>query len=408
MSRHLVVCGVGSGMERSLELVKDLGVEITAVTDQPNETVRRLADRTVHAYPRRIEPVWEGLRTAGVGSADGVLSLGYENPPVIAALAARFGVSGLDMETALNCTRKDRRLAVLRGSGVRVPAHHVAADAEDALAGIDRIGVPAVVKPADGTSSMGVTKVAERSGAARAVAHALQASVCGRVVVEEFLSGTEHTVEGVSSGGSIRFTGFSDRNYAAKERFPPYFYENGDTLPSVLAAGDQQRIRDTTAAAVKALGLGTAVFHADILFTDAGEVVVLEVAGRMAGSRFGTEIVPLSTGVNLLPNAVRMALDEPLVEREFTPVRSDAVVLRYLPGTGGRVTAIGDLAAVGRDERVYDLFWEADLRVGTRLPVYRSGKDMLAGVIVRAETIEAAQAVADRTLARLPLTVEPD
>ena len=118
--------------------------------------------------------------------------------------------------------------------------------------------------------------------------------------------------------------------------------------------------------------------------------------------------MPLSTGVNLLPNAVRMALDEPLVEREFTPVRSDAVVLRYLPGTGGRVTAIGDLAAVGRDERVYDLFWEADLRVGTRLPVYRSGKDMLAGVIVRAETIEAAQAVADRTLARLPLTVEPD
>jgi biotin carboxylase len=102
---------------------------------------------------------------------------------------------------------------------------------------------------------------------------------------------------------------------------------------------------------VKALALDPAAFSADILVTVAGEVVVLEVAGRLAGARFGTELVPLSTGVNVLPNAVRLALGEGLRPAEFTLVCSRAVVLRYLPAEGGRAASLGDLAAVSRRRR---------------------------------------------------------
>jgi biotin carboxylase len=408
MSRHLVVCGIGSGMERSLAAVKDMGVRLTVVTDRPDARVRAYADQVVDAYPRSLDATLRGLREAGVDRADGVLSLGYENPPVVSGLVSRFGTAGLDVETARDCTWKDRRIRVLDAAGVRVPRHRLVSSVGEALEVLDELGLPVVVKPPAGTSSMGVIKVAERSGMARAAEQALALSGgSGQAVVEEYLTGTEHTVEGLCSGGAVHFTGFSDRNYAAKERFHPYFFEDGDTLPSALPEAVRHRIQQTTEQAVRALRLDPAVFSADILLTDEGEVVVLEVAGRMAGARFGTELVPLSTGVELLPNAVRLALDEPLVLSEFEPVRQDAVVLRYLPCTGGRVTALGDLDLVARDERVHDLFWEMDLAPGMDLPVYRSGKDVLAGVIVRADSVAAAEEVARATLDALPLTVEP-
>jgi biotin carboxylase len=390
-------------MEASLPLLEAMDLEVTVVTDQVTQGISEHADRVVRAYPRDARAVSAALAAAGVDRADGVFSLGYENPPVIAELARVFDCPGLDLEVAINCTMKDRRLEILARSGIRVPNFASCSSVKAGLRALDEVGLPAVAKPVDATSSVGVVKLDRLATAGTRIAAALERSPRGRVVVEEYLEGTEHTVEGISADGNCHVTGFSDRNYDQKEFFYPFFFENGDTLPSSLSDASREAVCGEAVAAVRALDLEPAAFSCDVIVTPEGEPVILEVAARMSGARFGSEVVPLATGVNVLPNAVRLALGDELVLEELEPRYSRSVVLRYLPCSGGRVLQVGPLEWT--DDRIYDVFWERPVSPGMVLPSYQSGKDVLAGVIVSADSVEEAEAVAERTLSELPIAI---
>lgn len=407
MSAHLLVCGVGSGMDRSLALLKDMGLRLTVVTDDVSDRVRAAADRVVPAYPRDHERVRSLLAEITLPAVDAMFTLGYEAPWTVAALAEHFGCRGTPMRLALDCSLKDRRLEIFQARGVPCPRGRAANSVDDAMAAFDEIGGAAVVKPNDKTSSIAVAKLRDRREAPALIRAALEESASTRVVVEEFLEGSEHTVEGFVCDGEFLVTGVSDRNYAEKERFAPYFFENGDTLPSQLPADTVAKLIEASEKAVRALGLDNEVFSNDLLLTPDGRVVVLEVACRLAGSRFGSEIVPLSTGVNAVPNAVRLALGWPLERAELEPDGNRPVVLRFRPATGGTVRRVGPLdPLIARDARIYDVFWDMTLEPGMSLPVYRNGKHLLAGVIATGDSLADAEDAAANALSDLPLTLE--
>jgi biotin carboxylase len=382
-----------------------MGIDVTVITDNVTPAVEQNAKLAVKAYPRDIATVLDALRDVEVGGVDGVMSLGYENPPVIAALAARFGVRSVPMETALDCTHKHRRIAKLAEAGIPVADFRIATSMSEALDAVESLGLPVVVKPADLTSSLGVSKILSFEDARVQIEHALSLSKQEIVVVERYISGTEHTVEGILTDEEF-FTGFSDRNYSEKDRFAPYFFEDGDTLPSRLAMDDREEIIAVAVRAARSLGVRDAVISCDMLLSADGLPFVLEVACRMAGSRFGTEIVSLSNGINILPSAVRLALVWPLDRAELEWKSDNPVVLRYLPCEGGRVVEVGQIDLNALHSSTYDAFWEMDLVPDLDLPVYTSGKDVIAGVICTGNSIEEAEAVAQAELANLPLKIE--
>jgi biotin carboxylase len=406
-SATILVCGVGSGMERSLSVFRDMGYGVVVVTDRTREPALRHAERVIEAYPRDPSQVVDALRHQHLCEIAGVLSLGYENPPVIAELAAMFDTPGLSVDTAMDCTNKYRRITILGQRGIRVPRHRMAWDVPSTLDALAEIGRPAVVKPVDLTSSIGVARIKgddSTTTVAELAESALRLSPTARLLVEEYLEGTEHTVEGVCDHGSVFITGVSDRNYADKHRFAPFFFENGDTLPSALPGlAVDDCVRECVRAA-SALGLDPAVFSCDVLRTHSGEVVILEVAARMAGSRFGTEIVPLSTGVNVLRSAIRIAVDERIRLDEVTPDGARPVVLRYLVCDGGLVTDVAELPDPATMD-VYDLFWENRPRVGDVLPRPRSGKDLIAGVIATGQTMDEVEFRATSALGTVRLGI---
>ena len=401
----LLVCGVGAGMDRSLAAIKDLDVDVFVVTDVATDRIRHAASTIVIADPTDPDAVVSALRTAGIRALDGVLSLGVDNPPVVARLCRLFGCPGLDEETANDCTQKDRRIRILSASGLFTPRHVTASNLREALAGLESLTLPVVVKPTDQSGSVGVAKIDSMATAPALVAEALQLARSGRVLLEQFLVGTEHTVAGLSVDDEVFFSGFSDRDYGRKELFSPYFFERGELVPTALDPITVDNVLRTVASGVRALRLAPAVFNTDVLITSSGDVVLIEVTGRMTGARIATDVIPLATGVDLLPNAVRLALGRPIDVSELKATRNDAVVQRYLPAQGGIVDWIGDLESVGKLPGVFDLFWGMDLRVGQELPTYRSGHDILAGVIASGSCLAEAEEAADHALACVPLRV---
>ncbi|RKT02894.1 biotin carboxylase [Streptomyces sp. 3211.6] len=403
MTDRLLVCGLGSGMDRSLTELRSPRWELVVATDRPTDRARAAADVLLAVDPNDAVAVLAELSAAGIDRIDGVFSLGADNPPVISTLARRFGCPGLPLETALDCTLKDRRLRILRAAGLDLPRFATAESVGEAVRAAADIGLPVVLKPSDQTGSLGVLK-AESAGQVRALAQeALRLSPGGRIVVEEFLEGTEHTLAAFMVDGALHRFGFADREYGNKERFAPHFFEGGDTLPSRLTDEQIEEVTETVRRGATALRLDPAVVNTDILRTRDGRVVLLEITCRLTGARIATEVMRLATGVDPLPNVVRLALGRPLDLAELRPRHSRAAVQRFLPADGGVVEWAGDPRDVARRAGVHDVFWGLDLRPGTVVPPYRGGAEVLAGVIAHAERPQEAEAIAERTLNSLPL-----
>ncbi|WP_055490691.1 acetyl-CoA carboxylase biotin carboxylase subunit family protein [Streptomyces sp. TP-A0356] len=403
MTERLLVCGLGSGMDHSLAELRSPRRELVVVTDTPTHRAQAAADVLLVCDPTDSTAVLAELSAAGIDRLDGVFSLGADNPPVISVLAHRFGCPGLPLETALNCTLKDRRLAILREAGLDLPRFATAESVEEALRAVAEVGLPAVIKPSDQTGSLGVMKVASPEAVSERAAEALRLSPVGRIVVEEFLEGTEHTLAAFMVDGELHRFGFADREYGRKEEFAPYFFEGGDTLPSRLTGEQIEEITDTVRRGARALRLDPAVINTDILRTRDGRVVLLEITCRLTGARIATEVMRLATGVDPLPNVVRLALGRPLELSELRPTRSGAAVQRFLPADGGVVEWVGHPRDVARRAGVHDVFWGIELTPGTVVPPYRGGADVLAGVIAYADEPAEAEAIAERTLRALPL-----
>ncbi|OKK06180.1 hypothetical protein AMK26_08940 [Streptomyces sp. CB03234] len=403
MTERLLVCGLGSGMDHSLAELRSPQRELVVVTDTPTDRARAAADVLLVCDPADSTAVLAELSAAGVDRLDGVFSLGADNPPVISVLAHRFGCPGLPLETALNCTLKDRRLAILREAGLDLPRFATAESVAEALRAVAEVGLPAVLKPSDQTGSLGVMKVESPETVRETAAEALRLSPVGRIVVEEFLEGTEHTLAAFMVDGELHRFGFADREYGRKEEFAPYFFEGGDTLPSRLTPEQIDEVTDTVRRGARALRLDPAVINTDILRTRDGRVVLLEITGRLTGARIATEVMRLATGVDPLPNVVRLALGRPLELSELRATRDRAAVQRFLPADGGVVEWVGDPRDVARRVGVHDVFWGIELEPGTVVPPYRGGADVLAGVIAYADEPAEAEAIAERTLRALPL-----
>lgn len=403
MADRLLVCGLGSGMDHSLAELRSSRLELVVATDTPTDRVRAAADVLLVCDPNDISSVLAEMSATGVDRIDGVFSLGADNPPVISALAHRFGCPGLPLETALDCTLKDRRLAILRKAGLDLPRFATAESVGEAVQAVAGIGLPAVIKPSDRTGSLGVMKVESADRMREQAEEALRLSPGGRIVIEEFLEGTEHTLAAFMVDGELHRFGFADREYGRKEEFAPHFFEGGDTLPSRLTADQIEEVTDTVRRGARALRLDPAVINTDILRTHDGRVVLLEITGRLTGARIATEVMRLATGVDPLPNLVRLALGRPLDLSELAPRRNRAAVQRFLPADGGVVEWVGDPRDAARRAGVHDVFWGVDLAPGTVLPPYRGGADVLAGVIAHAAEPAEAEAIAERTLRALPL-----
>ncbi|MGA4866889.1 ATP-grasp domain-containing protein [Streptomyces lavendulocolor] len=403
MTERLLVCGLGSGMDRSLAELRSSRRELVVVTDTPTERAREAADVLLVCDPADGTAVLAELSAAGIDRLDGVFSLGADNPPAVSVVAHRFGCPGLPLETTLDCTLKDRRLAILREAGLDLPRFAAAESVEEALRAVAEVGLPAVIKPSDQTGSLGVVKVDSPGAVRELAAEALRLSPVGRIVVEEFLEGTEHTLAAFMVDGELHRFGFADREYGRKEEFAPYFFEGGDTLPSRLTGEQIEEVTDTVRRGALALRLDPAVINTDILRTRDGRVVLLEITCRITGARIATEVMRLATGVDPLPNVVRLALGRPLDLSELRPTHDGAAVQRFLPADGGVVEWVGDPRDVARRAGVHDVFWGIELAPGTVVPPYRGGADVLAGVIAYAGDTAEAEAIAERTLRALPL-----
>lgn len=264
-------------------------------------------------------------RRLGGRAPAGVTCLQDVGMVAAADLAAAYGLPSVSRPGARATRDKRQQRQLMAAAGLTVPRWRTAASAEETAKAVADFG-DAVVKPVEGTASFGVRLV--RDPAEAPAAYATTGS--GEVLVEEYVTGPEFSVEVVSRSGEHRVVACT-RKLAGPL---PYFVEMGHTTevePRIAGL-----LAPAAAAALDAIGFDHGVTHTEFRLGPAGPVAI-EVNGRVAG-----DLIPLLhqlTGrLDLHAAAVALAMREPL-PAENGPAGSAAI--RYLTAAEVRAVRAG-------------------------------------------------------------------
>jgi biotin carboxylase len=222
-------------------------------------------------------------------------------------------------------------------------------------------GFPLVIKPVDSRGARGVLRLTEAVDLNWAYEFSASQSPSGRVMVEEFLDGPQISTESIVLEGVAYTPGLADRNYEFLDAFAPHIIENGGDLPTRLSTEEQQSIRNLIQQAAASMGVRNGVVKGDVVFHEA-KPFMIELATRLSGGYLCTHEIPLSTGVDFVGCAIRLALGERVSPDDLAPRFERYISQRYLFPSPGRV--VGIAGAQRASEQPGVVFCQVRLRVG--------------------------------------------
>ncbi len=221
-----------------------------------------------------------------------------------AQLAQRCGVPGPDPAAIVRARNKAEQRDALRGAGLVVPNVAHVERVVDARAAALALGFPVVLKPIDGTGSIGV-RLCRNVGEVVTHATTLLArrhnerhlTTLPGLLVEQYVSGREYSAE-VFGDTVVGVT----RKHLSR---PPFFVEIGHDYPATLPGPMRRALDIVVRGALTALGLGWGPAHIEFRLGPLGPVII-EVNARLAGG-FIPELIRAAHNLDLIEQTVRVA-----------------------------------------------------------------------------------------------------
>lgn len=349
--------------------------------------------------------------------AERVLLVDYEDPafiPMLAAAHAQVGFASavtIAEDALLPCARVNQALglpgvppeivartrdkAAMRRAleaGGFSPVQWAALETRDqAAAFAARSGYPFILKPVDGVASQGVRMI--RSAAELDE----MPDDAGAWLAEEYLDGTEYSVECFSFGGRHIVLGINEKANNPTQRGSE-FVEATHTVPAPLTEQGVREIKEFARSFLDVIGLQDGPSHTELKWTSRG-LRVIETHTRIGGDRLW-ELLRLTTGLDPMDMTLQWAMGAlpPLAE---DPEPRGAAVIQFLMPPPGRLTRIHGVQALKRLPGVVDIAVMAELGASIRPPV--RSEDRTGFVIAHGETVTQAREICQEVSRRLVL-----
>ena len=394
--KHLLIIGGGVFQVPAIKTAKSMGLKVVVTDYNPEAEGMLLADYPIEVSTRNINlTVNIAKQFHRSCPLDGVMTVGTDASQTVAAVADALNLPGIPFEVAERATDKIKMRQVLKGRGVPIPDFRPIWTLEECQKAVQDMPLPLVIKPCDNMGARGVRKIERLDDLIPAFREAKEASISGKLILEEFMEGPELSLDALVFEGSIHITGVADRII---ER-APYFVEIGHTLPSALPEKQQSRAVAVFKQAIFALGIDIGAAKGDIKITPEGPKIV-EIAARLSGGWMSAYTYPLSTGVNLYKAAIQIALGE--TPTDLKPKTSLVSAERSLLPPPGKILSIQGVEEARKIKGVKEIILMKE--AGDMAEEPRSNLGKVGYVITVGKTREEAIRIND--LAREILKIE--
>ena len=247
----------------------------------------------------------------------------------------------MGVEAARNFRDKARMKSLLRDAGLPCARHRLVTGDADARTFAHEVGFPLIVKPPAGAGAQATTRV-DGLDALRIAVEAATPAPDRPVLLEEYVTGDEHSFETVSIGGRAVWHSLTHYYPSPLEVLRNPWIQWCLILPREVEEPQYDDIRRAAFRVLEVLGMQTGLSHMEWFRRPDGTIAISEVAARPPGAQLMT-IVSRAHDFDFVAAWARLMMFEDFA----APPRRFAVGAAYLRGQGsGSVKAIHGLDQV--------------------------------------------------------------
>ncbi|WP_434725512.1 ATP-grasp domain-containing protein [Mesorhizobium sp. RIZ17] len=306
----------------------------------------------------------------------------------VAKLCRHFDLPGPNPASIERCSDKFTQRQCLARAGVPVPAYRLAANAMEVETCAAEIGLPVILKPAEGSGSSGVRLCRDKDELAEHTTYLLGDAYIWRsspkILVEEFAQGPFYEATTMENAVIADGAAVFDR--------PPHFVPCASAFPAPLTDEEHERIADVSLHCLRALGLGWGPANIELRWTKRGPVVI-EVNARLPGWTV-PRLIQLAYGVDIINEHIKLVIGD---ECDLRARHSHTSAARFLvPDRDGILDRIEGASRAATVPGVV----EVRFYVEPETPIVRKGddRDRIGHVIAASPDRARTEAILQRAV----------
>ena len=333
-----------------IEKIQEMGHKALVVNPDPNAPGMKVADQVL------VSDIFDKKRVIAFGRDQEISAVISDECDIamnwVAELGRIFNVPTLDEESAALFTDKFLMREFSKKHGLRYPEYKICKTVDDAIALLNEIKRPIIIKPLDSNASHGVFKCTTEEEVRKHFDESMSFSrVDKSVLAERFIVGTEFTIDGVKTPHGHYTMAISEKKHFAHNES----IANELLFSHYNSNFDYDKLRATNDAFVMKTDLQFGFTHAEYKYED-GEFYLIEIAARGGGNMISSCITQYMTGYDTYHYLVECATGN-VHDEDFSlrPEYKDrAAVLKFFetPGGGGKVSEIKGLDYIENEPNI--------------------------------------------------------
>ena len=384
--KRLLIIGASILQLPAIKKAKEMGYYVGVVDFNPNAIGISFADEYFNISTNDIEGVKACAREF---CPDGIMTLATDMPMrSIAAACEELQLVGISQETALKATDKGEMIKAFEEYNVPHPWYYILSPTDSLSLIEELLSFPCIAKPTDNSGSRGVVLINTIDELNDAIAYSRTNGRSGTIIIEEYLTGKEVSVEVMVINTVPHILQITDKLTTGA----PHFVELGHSEPSSLSKDEKDAISCVAINACKAIGIENGPAHVEIMLTDNGPKMI-ELGARMGGDNITTHLVPLSTGIDMIAATIQIACGESV---NIEPTFEKGSAIRFIKANKGIVKSISGLEKASTIEGVEEI--HVGVKVGDQIEDINDSTDRIGYVIAQADNPHKAIDACEKAL----------
>ena len=299
-----MILGAGAFQVHLIEQAQAMGACVVVVSPEGDYPGLKIADRICYHDATDEEGV---LGLAKQEQVDGIISdQGEIFVKPIAYVAEKLGLPGNPYEVACRYTNKYKMRERSLELGLPTIRARQVETLDEAMEFFREIGGNAIIKPVDGFSSKGVSRIPSEEELTAKFDEAKGYSRSGKVIIEHFVTGPQFEVDSLAVNGHVKPLMYADLD---EFDIPNVFSSRTRLYPSIADDDTIRRLLEYNRKINEGFGLVNGMTHNEYIMDEkTGEIYLIEAALRGGGTYIASHIAKLETGIDTAEFLVNMAL----------------------------------------------------------------------------------------------------
>lgn len=392
--KRILILGASVLQVPAIRRAKELGYYVGVIDYNSDAVGVCEADEFFNVSTIDIEKV---VQVAKDFKPDGIMTLATDMPMrAVAKACDECGLPGISYDTAVKATDKGEMIKAFENAGVEHPWYYIVSSQSELKKVADKITYPCIIKPADNSGSRGVALCNTREELVVEYDYSHHESRGGSVIIEEYLQGPEFSIEVMVVDGEPLVLQITDKITTGA----PHFVEMGHNQPARESEENILRIKDLAIRACKAVGINVGPAHVEIILTKDGPIMV-ELGARMGGDCITTHLVPLSTGIDMVGDTIKLACGEKI---DVKPKFNKGSAIRYFETNKGVIKSIEGLEEAQKIPGIKEISIVYGL--GETIGETVSSTDRVGFVVAQADSAEEAVQCCEEAMKKVTITLE--